>query len=164
MPGPPQRTRALMFEPEAISRKPRILFVDDEEKSRKYFAILFGKTWDIQVARDGAEALDILSGDSAGEIGIVVTDQIMPRMTGIQMLDSPELRNAALVRVLSTAYTDSELVSNAVQSGLIDYFVGKPWSIDKLRTVLETATAHHELMKKTGRRMPPHWAPPATEE
>jgi two-component system, sensor histidine kinase and response regulator len=124
-----------------------ILFVDDEEKSRKYFSIIFGKTREIMVACDGLEALEILQSEAGKRIGVIVTDQIMPRMTGIEMLTRLGDHNSHIVKVLSTAYTDSELVAGVVESGLIDYFIGKPWAIDKLQETLDRAVAHHEFNK-----------------
>ncbi|MBC8127660.1 MAG: response regulator [Gloeobacteraceae cyanobacterium ES-bin-144] len=128
-----------------------ILFVDDEEKSRKYFKIIFGRGRNVVVANDGVHALEILNQDHSGRIGVIVTDQIMPRMTGIEMLRLATERNPYYVRVLSTAYTDSELVANAVKNGLIDYFVGKPWSIQKLGEIIESATLHYRHVKQSRR-------------
>jgi DNA-binding NtrC family response regulator len=123
--------------------KTRILFVDDEEKSRKYFSIIFGRTCEVIVAKDGAEGLEILTSEEGRTIGVIVTDQIMPRMTGIEMLERLGRLRPSIVRVLSTAYTDSDLISGAVRSGLIDYFVGKPWTIDKVAEILDQAMRHH---------------------
>lgn len=124
----------------------QILYVDDEEKSRKYFSRIFGNTWEVVLAADGAEALDILLGEGAERIGVVVTDQIMPGMTGIEMLSRIGHRKPNLVKVLSTALADSDLVLGAAESGMIDYFVGKPWTMAKLRKILDQATAHSRAM------------------
>lgn len=123
----------------------QILFVDDEEKSRKYFMMIFGRAREVVLATDGVHALEILANDHSQRIGVVVTDHIMPRMTGIEMLARATERNPKLVRVLSTAYTDSELIANAVKDNLIDYCIGKPWSIDKLQDILDRATEHYHL-------------------
>ncbi|MES2437572.1 MAG: response regulator [Verrucomicrobiota bacterium] len=128
----------------------RILFVDDEEKSRKYFSMIFGRTWDIVVAANGAEGLDLLQGEEGGRIGVIVTDHIMPQMTGVAMLEHISPIRPDIVKVLSTAYADSELVAEAAKSGAIDYFLGKPWIIDKVREILETATAHYHVINRTG--------------
>ena len=123
----------------------KILFVDDEEKSRKYFSMIFGRDREVMLAADGEHALEILASDHSQNIGVVVTDHIMPRMTGIEMLAHATKRNPKLVRVLSTAYADSELIAGAVKDGLIDYCIGKPWSIDKLHEILNRAAEHHQL-------------------
>jgi DNA-binding NtrC family response regulator len=127
----------------------QILFVDDEEKSRKYFSMIFGRTREVVVAMDGAHGLEILANDHSNKIGVVVTDHIMPRMTGIDMLARATEQNPALVRVLSTAYTDSELIAGAVRDGLIDYCIGKPWSIDKLQEILDRAAEHYQFNRRS---------------
>lgn len=124
----------------------QILYVDDEEKSRKYFSRIFGNTWEVVLAADGREALDILLGDGAERIGVVVTDQIMPGMTGIEMLARIRHRKPHLVKVLSTVVADSGLVARAAEAGVIDYFVGKPWTMAKLRNVLDQAMVHRRVM------------------
>src|SRR5690606_244471 len=62
-----------------------ILFVDDEEKTRKYFRRLYGETFRILEASDGVEALKVFR-EHADEIGIIVTDQRMPNETGVGFL------------------------------------------------------------------------------
>ncbi|MEO5712055.1 MAG: response regulator [Luteolibacter sp.] len=124
----------------------RILFVDDEEKSRKYFSMIFGRSWDVVIAADGAEGLERVLGDEERQIGVIVTDQIMPNLTGIEMLERVRPLRPDIVKVLSTAYADSDLATAAAGSGVIDYSVEKPWNIDHVREVLEqAAAAHHRL-------------------
>lgn len=119
-----------------------VLFVDDEEKSRKYFSRILGPRFRILLAEDGVAAADLAASPQGIGIGVLVTDQIMPRMTGLDLLRVVSERDARIVRVLSTAYTESGLVEEAVNSGLIDYFVSKPWDIPKLELVVERAVAH----------------------
>ena len=121
-----------------------VLFVDDEAKSRKYFARIFGRRYQVILAEDGVDALELALGSEDARIGVVVTDQIMPRMTGLDLLERLNEHNPHMVRVLSTAYTDSDLVSEAVTSRLIDYFIGKPWDIEKLEKILVQATEHYQ--------------------
>ncbi|MEO5914094.1 MAG: response regulator [Luteolibacter sp.] len=125
----------------------RILFVDDEEKSRKYFSMIFGRSWEVVVAGDGAEGLDVVLGEEGRQIGVIVTDQIMPNMTGIEMLERVRHLRPDIIKVLSTAYADSDLAAEAAESGVTDYSVEKPWKIDHVRETLEQAVAaHHRLI------------------
>ncbi len=119
-----------------------ILFVDDEAKSRKYFQRVFGSRWELVTAEDGRAGLELYR-EMADRISVVMTDQIMPRLTGLELLRELEDSGARVARVLSTAYTDSDLVTEAVQAGLIDYFIGKPWDLDKVGEILTQAQAHH---------------------
>ena len=100
-------------------RERTILFVDDEEKSRKYFRMIYRRKFKILIAADGSEALQLFT-ENRKEIGVVVTDQIMPHMTGLDLLGEVESIEPEVIRILSTAYADSELVAEAAQNSLID--------------------------------------------
>lgn len=113
-----------------------ILFVDDEAKTRKYFTLIFGRHYPVLVAVDGEDAVKIYEAEHQ-RIGIVVTDQIMPRMTGLELLGRLRMAGSPVIRILSTAYADSDLVSAAVSEGLIDYFIGKPWNLEKFESLLQ---------------------------
>lgn len=120
-----------------------ILFVDDEEKSRKYFQRIFGREYNILIASQGDEAREIFQRH-LHEIGLVVTDQIMPRLTGLDLLKEVEQTDPKVIRILSTAIADSELVAEAAHDGLIDYFIIKPWDIDRMKSVLDQAMTHFD--------------------
>jgi DNA-binding NtrC family response regulator len=124
-------------------RKRTILFVDDEEKSRKYFKRIFRVDFRILLAADGREALSLF-GERCHEIGMVVTDQIMPRVSGLELLRAIERSGPNVVRILSTAYTDSDLVAEAARDGVIDYLIIKPWDIERVDSILTQASAHFE--------------------
>lgn len=119
-------------------RERTILFVDDEEKSRKYFRRIFREHFEIIVAGDGQEALEIFQARRE-EIGLVVTDQMMPGKTGLEFLRDVQRIAPEVVRILSTAYADSEQLAEAARNGLIEYFVQKPWEIEKVTSILREA-------------------------
>ena len=132
-----------------LQRRAAVLFVDDESKSRKYFKRVFGGDREILTATNGCEALELYR-EHAGAISVVITDQIMPRLTGLELLRELLESGSPVVRILSTAYTDSDLIQEAVNGGLVDYFVGKPWDLEKLEVVLLQAEHHYLHRLKTG--------------
>ena len=117
-----------------------ILFVDDEERSRKYFIRFFGKEREVLTAADGREGLELYR-EHRDRIGIVVTDQMMPAMSGLELLGKIEAEGSPAVRILSSAYADTADVEEATGSGLIDFLITKPWDLAALESLLEEAWA-----------------------
>jgi CheY-like chemotaxis protein len=90
------------------------------------------------MAADGKEGLECFLANQ-DRIGIVVTDQMMPEMTGLELLEHLQSEGATAVRVLSTAYADSAEVEAATSSGLVELFISKPWDLPELESILEQA-------------------------
>ena len=76
-----------------------VLFVDDEEKTRKYFRRLFGDKFNILVANDGMQGLEVFT-ENIDNIAVVVTDQRMPNMTGSQLLEKVSELKPSCIRIL----------------------------------------------------------------
>lgn len=124
-----------------------VLFVDDEEKTRKYFSRLFGHQFNILLARDGVEALELFH-QHIDKIGLVVTDQKMPNMTGSELLEKVAELKPLCVRVLSTAYADLDAAVDSVNKGGIYRYVTKPWEVSDLEVTLVRAMEHYVLQKE----------------
>ena len=103
-----------------------ILFVDDEQKTRKYFAKLFGKAFRVVLAEDGVEGLERFR-EHQDDIGVVVTDQRMPNETGTEFLAKVALLKPSAVRILSTAYADIDAAVDSVNKAGIYRYITKPW-------------------------------------
>ena len=98
-----------------------VLFVDDEEKTRKYFRRLYGETFRILEASDGVEALSVFRAHAA-EIGIIVTDQRMPNETGVGFLAKISDQYPDVVKILSTAYSDLDAaIGSGSNEELVEY-------------------------------------------
>ena len=128
-------------------QKHRVLFVDDEEKTRKYFKRLFGETFDILLASDGVEALDVLQ-KNLDSVGLIVTDQKMPNETGTVFLEKAARLKPGLVRILSTAYADIEAAIDAVNKGGVYRYVTKPWDVADLEVTLKRAMEYYLLQRE----------------
>ena len=127
-----------MSQPTLDYRQHLILFVDDEQKTRKYFAKLFGKTFRIVLAEDGVEGLERFR-EYQDEIGVVVTDQRMPKETGSDFLEKVALLKRGGVRILSRAYADIDAAVSSVNQGGIYRYVTKPWEVPELEVTLKRA-------------------------
>ena len=115
-----------------------ILFVDDEEKSRKYFRRFFEREFRILTAVGVNEALDILARNDGG-IAVVVSDQRMPGRKGIELLKEVCSTYPEVVRLLTTAFTDMDEAIEAVNSGEIFRYIIKPWDLEALHKSLHDA-------------------------
>jgi FixJ family two-component response regulator len=123
---------------------PTILFVDDEEKTRKHFKRLFQRQFNILLAEDGIEAFKVFQ-ESIDKIGVIVTDQRMPNETGTEFLAKAALLKPGVVRILSTAYAEVEAAIDSVNKGGVYRYVTKPWEVPELEVTLTRAVELYEL-------------------
>lgn len=117
-------------------KKFAILYVDDEEKSLKYFARAFEEQFRIFTAPNAQEGLRILELHGP-EIGILMTDQRMPGEKGVWLLEKSRQLQPRIVRILATAYSDMEAAIAAVNTGAIYRYVTKPWDPVQLEHTLK---------------------------
>lgn len=129
------------------ARRHTVLFVDDEEKARKYFARACAERANVITAGSVAEAMELLEGDG-GEIAVLVTDQRMPGETGVELLRKVRDTRPDIVRMLTTAYTEISDAIDAVNRGEIFRYITKPWDIQQLRTELTQALTFYELRRE----------------
>jgi two-component system, probable response regulator PhcQ len=117
-------------------KKYYVLYVDDEEKSLKYFREIFGDKFSILTASSGEEGYRILS-ENKEKIAILMTDQRMPGQKGIQLLEKARQLKPQILRMLVTAYSDLETAIESVNTGAIYKYVTKPWDIPQLEVTLK---------------------------
>lgn len=120
-----------------------ILLVDDEEKALKYLRLAFEPKFRVFSANSAAAALDVLARHHR-EIGVIVTDQRMPETTGLQLLNVVRRLYPRTVRILTTAYTELDLLIEAINTGAVYSFVSKPWQLTDLERTLTSALEHYE--------------------
>jgi response regulator RpfG family c-di-GMP phosphodiesterase len=82
------------------------------------------------------------------EVAVIITDQRMPGMTGIELLKRSAARRPHMVRILLTGYTDLEALVEAVNCGLVYMYVSKPWNNDDLKLRVSRAVEHYENNKR----------------
>lgn len=117
-------------------KKISILYVDDEENNLFSFKATFRLKYTVFTAISGADAIDIVKNN---QIHIIITDQRMPEMTGVEFLEQIIKINAAPMRILLTGYTDMTAVVDAVNKGKIFHYLNKPWSEEELDQTIQRA-------------------------
>lgn len=125
-----------------------ILLVDDEAKAVKYFSKAFGNRFQVYAAGSADEALSVME-DKGDRIGVVLTDQRMPEVSGVELLKTVRDRHPHAVRVLTTAYSDLDILVEAINTGAVYSFVSKPWRLEELNRILNAAMEQHENQLQT---------------
>ena len=110
-----------------------ILFVEDEDITRHYFARICEPEFHVISAENVLEALEILE-EKLEEIAILLTDQRMPGPRGGDLLVTAKNKYPHIVRMLTTAYMDLDEAIQSVNEGEIFRYLEKPWDVEKLRS------------------------------
>ncbi|HET7626287.1 MAG TPA: hybrid sensor histidine kinase/response regulator [Verrucomicrobiae bacterium] len=113
-----------------------ILYVDDEEKSLKYFARAFEGRFRVFTASTAQDGLKLLE-QHGQEIGVLMTDQRMPGEKGVWLLERARQQFPRMMRILATAYSDMDAAIAAVNTGAIYKYVTKPWDPVQLEQTLK---------------------------
>jgi two-component system, probable response regulator PhcQ len=117
-------------------KKFAILYVDDEEKSLKYFTRAFEGQFRILTASNAQEGFKLLEAHQ-DQIGLLMSDQRMPGEKGIWLLEKARQLRPQIIRVLATAYSDMEAAIAAVNTGAIYKYITKPWDPPQLESTLK---------------------------
>ncbi len=125
-----------------LQDSPAILYVDDDEANRVIFEISFQDQFNILTVESGEQALKLLATEN---IGVILTDQRMPKMTGNQLLKHVKDSHPRVVRVILTAYSQLDPILKAVNEGLVARYIIKPWDKVELEGVLEWALEAFKL-------------------
>ncbi len=120
-----------------------ILLVDDEPEILFSLRGLLRRDFDVHTAESGAEAMEILKQHS---IHVILTDQRMPGMTGVQLLHRVQGEYPQAIRIVFTGYADIKAVIDAVNLGHIYRYITKPWDPDELLSVLRQACAAYDRL------------------
>lgn len=126
----------------AQTRKARVLFVDDEQRILTSMKMLFRREYEVFTCNSGAEALELLKEQ---KVEVVVSDQRMPKMTGIELLREVRDLQPQAIRLLLTGYADLNAIIGSINEGEIFRFVSKPWSNEDLKATLAKAVAAAEF-------------------
>ena len=124
----------------------KILIVDDEPANLRTLARLFREDYEVLTAASGDEALALLGQH---DVALLITDQRMPGMTGIELLKKTVPLRPRMVRIILTGYTDVDALVEAINCGQVYRYVAKPWNNDELRMNVKRALEHFESNKRS---------------
>src|SRR5262245_27178404 len=132
-----------------LAARPRLLFVDDEQRVLNSMRIMFRRQFDLFLASHGAEALDIVRDK---DIDVIVADHRMPKMTGVEVLSKVRALSPRTVRILLTGYADLDAVEGSINESEVFRFLTKPCAPQQLRETIELAA---KLARETPAPTPP---------
>jgi signal transduction histidine kinase len=126
-------------------KKYSILYVDDENSNLNIFKNTFRRTYTIFTAQNAFEGLAILEKEA---IDLILTDQRMPEMTGVDFLRKVVNLYPDPYRILVTGYTDFDALKSAVNEAKIFQYIQKPWDEEYLQKVIDEALDIYTLKYK----------------
>lgn len=122
--------------------KYKILYVDDDRANLDTFQRAFRFDYDVMVAESGAAGLETVKKHP--DIALIVADQRMPGMKGIEFLEKSMSINSHAQRLMLTAFTDVDALLGAIQKGHVYDYVVKPWDPDVLKGIMSKAISLYE--------------------
>ncbi|MBL0141917.1 MAG: protein kinase [Betaproteobacteria bacterium] len=120
------------------SKKARVLFVDDEERILNALRTLFRGQYHVFTAENGALGLEFVKRFG---IHVVVSDQRMPNMLGVDLLRQVKELSPNSVRLLLTGYSDLAAIVGSINEGEVFRFVKKPWDNAEMQKIIADAVA-----------------------
>ncbi len=125
-----------------------VLVVDDEQDNLDAIRFNFGKSFQLLLAGSGEEALALAQKH---DVAAIVTDQRMPRMTGLELLKAARELRPDATGIIVTAFTDVDVLIEAINLGRIYRYVTKPWDSKELRGILTHAIERFSLLRENRR-------------
>lgn len=123
----------------------KILVVDDEPLNIRLLERIFNRRYQVLCAFSGKEALELLKQH---DVALIISDQRMPEMSGIEFLKLAAVMRPRVIRIIVSGYADINLLTEAINSGIIYRFVSKPWNNEDLQQTVARALEHFEILKR----------------
>lgn len=134
-----------IFEPNSLimtENKLSVLYVDDEINNLQSFKAAFRRDFLIYTAASAKEGMKILN---EVPIQIIITDQRMPEMSGVEFLEQIIPIYPDPIRILLTGYSDIQAVIDAINKGQVYHYITKPWDEEQLRNIIKKSLEVYAL-------------------
>ena len=122
--------------------EPTILYVDDQPSHLALFKKAFQGDYLVLTAASGEEGLEIIKNY---DVFLIIADHNMPRMTGVDFLQKAQEVSPKSARAILTAYSNDEIVKEAVQKAKVAGHLTKPWKLDRMRSFIEETHRRYEI-------------------
>ena len=128
-----------------MDEKYHILYVDDEQDNLIAFKAVFRRHYNIHLALNGEEALELLE---KSPVDLVISDQRMPKMTGVELLEKVRNSHPEVIRMVLTGYSDVQAIIDAINKGQVYHYITKPWDVNELKVIMNNALETAKLKKQ----------------
>lgn len=125
--------------------KIKVLYIDDEQENLMAFHSSFRRIFDVYIAKSAAKGIEILKSE---HIEIIIADQRMPDMTGVDFFESILDDYPNPIRILLTGYSDINAVKDAINKGQVYLYLNKPWNEYELKVSIENAYLVYQLKEQ----------------
>lgn len=125
--------------------KINVLYIDDEVDNLNSFKAVFRREFKVFIAESAKEGRKIMD---ANKIEVILTDQRMPDVTGVEFLASIKDEFPDCMRILVTGYSDLNAVIDAINKGEVYRYVSKPWENDDLKILIHQAYEVYRLRRE----------------
>jgi DNA-binding NtrC family response regulator len=124
-------------------KKHTLLVVDDEADVCDSVHDLLRREFKVLRAKNAEEGLQLMREN---EVHIIMTDQRMPKVTGVELLTDIRLGHPQAVRMLFTGYADLDSIIAAINQGHIFKFLKKPWQPEDLEAAVREAASEYDRL------------------
>lgn len=130
-----------------VPERRSVLYVDDEPGNLRVFELNFRDRYHVLVAPSGERGLELLSEHQA-TVGVLLTDQRMPGMSGVELMERAAVMAPEAARMVITAYSDVDAVLDAINRGQVSRYFLKPWNRVELGVALDDAFRQREALER----------------
>jgi DNA-binding NtrC family response regulator len=139
-----EQIEAFGQEAKTMRDKIRVLYLDDEQDALDNFKSLYRRSFTVFITSSINEAKDIVANE---HLHVILTDQRMPEMTGVEFLKSIKDKYPDPIRILVTGYSDVDAVIGAINEGQIYKYMPKPYPMEAMKQTIENAAEVYFLRK-----------------
>lgn len=132
------------------SKRHTILIVDDEPDILDSLRLSLEEDYGVLTSTNGPEALEMLSEN---KVSLIISDQRMPKMTGVEFLAEAEALSPSTVRMMLTGFADFDAIVGAINKGQVYRYISKPWEPEDLAIDVRTAIERFDMQDSLDRRM-----------
>ncbi|GAB4132543.1 MAG: response regulator [Raineya sp.] len=122
-----------------------VLYVDDEPRNLSSFKSVFRRHYEVYLANSAEEGINIME---QVPVQLVITDQRMPKVSGVEFLEKINEKFPEVTRILLTGYSDLDAIVDAINKGKIFKYVAKPWKAEELKETIDVALELSHLKKQ----------------